>query len=137
MSKIYGGHTILGDNLNKAHGESLRGRIDDYKEKKAIIKESYKNTYFFYFTVFEKDGSSFITKPIRLMGTNDTLAFSGEPNDLIGQEVVISYRGTSINRGTAKLSGTTGATIASEVHDTEFANKLEVQGVSFAPPIPV
>ena len=60
MSKIYGGHTVLGDNLNNAHGKSLRGKIDEYKEKKAIIKASYKDTYFFYLTVFNKDGTILI-----------------------------------------------------------------------------
>lgn len=137
MSKIYGGHTVLGDNLNNAHGKSLRGKIDEYKEKKAIIKASYKNTYFFYLTVFNKDGTTFTTKPIRLLGSNDYLAMIGEPNELIGHEVIIGYRGSSINRGVAKLSGTAGATVASEVQDAEMSNRLEVQGTSFAPPVPL
>lgn len=136
MAGPYAGKTVLGDNLNKAHGNNLRGNISAYKFKRAIIKESYQNTYFFYMQLVDTDGTP-ITKPIRLVGENHYLAMIGEPSEFIGKEVIITYRGTSVNRGTAQLMGSAGATITSEIQESEFANKLEIQGTSFAPPVPV
>jgi len=135
MAGLFAGKTVLGDMLNKQHANTLRGDIDKQNTKRAMIVESYKNTYYFRMRLIDDDGSP-ITKPIRLVGETSSLAELGEPNELVGKEVIIFYKGNSVNRGVAYLMGAPGATIPSEVQEVEFANKLDVAGISFAPPIP-
>lgn len=136
MAGPYGGHTILGDTLNKQQQTAIRGNIDKQNVRRAIIKKSYNNTYFFIMKLVDDPGAP-LTKPIRLIGENHYLAQIGEPNEFVGKEVLIIYKGNSVNRGRAQLIGDFGATMATEVHNVEMANKLEVEGTSFAPPIPV
>ena len=136
MAGQFGGHTVIGDTLNKQQQTILRGNIDKQNIKRAIIKRSYKNTYFFIMKLIDDPGAP-LTRPIRLLGENHILAEVGEPDEFIGKEVLITYKGNSVNRGSAQLLGSPGATVATEIHEVEFANRLDIEGTSFAPPIPI
>lgn len=134
MAGPYGGNTVMGDMLNKQHSAVLRGNLDRYNRRRARIKRSYNGTYFFFLDPVDKDGTP-ISKPIRVTGDPTELAaMYGEPDEMIGMEVEVTYRGPSINRGRARVLGPSGGTMATEIHDVEHSNKLERQGTSFAPP---
>lgn len=132
MPRILGGYTELGRQINKQSTSGVRGNIDKINYKKAIIYKTFQNTYIFQMRL--EDGS--ITAPIPVVGAAGDLAMRyGSPVEMEGVwEVIIQYKGTSVNRGIAQIVRKINNTIDAEAVETEASNQLAVRGTAFAPP---
>ena len=134
-SRIVGGHSQLGVELNKQGQKTSHTFIEKMNFKKAVLLKSYNNLYVFWMRLSDTNK---ITKPIPLVGSPEELAMRyGSPTEMEGEwEVLISYKGTSVNRGTANILGRYGTTISQGQEHIEQSNQLNVKGTAFAPPGP-
>jgi len=135
MPRIFGGHTNLGQKLNEQEqktGHSLTGKVNF---KYAVIHKSFNSTYIFTMRLLDNNE---ITRPIPIIGSPDELAMRfGSPSEMEGiWEVLISYKGNSVNRGSAQIIGKYGTSINQMKEETEQSNQLLVKGTAFAPPGP-
>ena len=135
MPRIFGGHTGLGTELNRYSQKNSHTLIEKSNYKKAIIQKSFNGLYVF---TMKMSDSGEITKPIPLLGSPEDLAMRyGSPEEMEGQwEVIISYKGTSVNRGTAVVLNRYGVSVAQESETIKSSNDVEFQGSAFAPPGP-
>lgn len=133
MARPFGGHTQLGSELNKQGQKTAHLNIEKTNFKKAVLHKSLSGTYIFTMRLLENNS---ITAPIPLVGIPDNIAMLyGSPKEMEGQlEVLISYKGSSVNRGIAQVIGRLGATLGTEIEETEQSNQLMVKGTAFAPP---
>ena len=139
MPRMYGGHTELGSHLNQNSQRTEYLDIEKVNTRRAIIHKSYKGQYIFYMKMFDNNGNlSKITGPIPIVGApGDLSSRYGAPSELENNwEVLITYRGTSINRGTAQITKSVGTTIGGRTEEVEQTNQLMVKGTAFAPPGP-
>ena len=137
MPRIHGGHTQLGNELNKNSQRTDHVNISRLNTKRAIIHKSYNGRYVFYMKLLNNDGNIVnITGPIPLVGSpNDLVSRYGSPEEMENAwEVLISYRGTSVNRGTAQITQSIGTTTGGRTEEVEQSNQLIVKGTAFAPP---
>ena len=133
MPRFLGGHTELGQSINGINQKTVDLNVKVTNHKMAIIKSSYNGMYVFKMQLIE-DG--YITGPIPIVGSPNELAMRyGSPIEMEGKwEVLISYKGKSVNRGTAQIIKQIGDTIGGEVEEVEQCNQLMVKGTAFAPP---
>jgi hypothetical protein len=137
MPRIHGGHTQLGSELNKNSQRTDHIDISRLNTKRAILYKTHKSQYVFYMKLLDNDGKIVSTTgPISLIGSPDDLASRyGSPKDMENAwEVLISYRGTSVNRGTAQVTRSVGTTAGGRTEEVEQSNQLLVKGTAFAPP---
>lgn len=133
MARSFGGHSQLGVHLNEQSQKTSEIFVKKTNSKRAVIYKSFNNTYIFKMRLLDNNK---ITKPIPLLGSSDELAMRfGSPEEMEGKwEVLITYKGDSVNRGIAQIIGQFGETISSAVEKTEQSNQLMVKGSAFAPP---
>lgn len=139
MPRLHGGHTELGNQLNKTSQKTDHVDVSRTNTKKAIIYKSYKNRYVFYMKLLNKKGQLVgKTGPIPLVGTPNELSLRyGTPEEMENEwMVIITYRGTTINRGTAQVIGKIGTALGGDTTEVEQSNQLQVKGTAFAPPGP-
>lgn len=133
-----GGHTDLGRAINKLHGKQQDVYTDKVKIAYGIIKDvigssSNQGVYTVILEIVDKDGrATGRTGPIVLQEHPGMIAANyGSPMDLIEKYICkVEYRGTSVNRGVATII----RPIDSNQEMVENFNKVEISGMSFAPP---
>lgn len=133
MPGLHGGHTPIGVELNKQSQKTSHINVDRFNFKRGILYKSFKNTYIFSVRLTD---SGKITNPIPLLGSSEDLVMRyGSPEEMEGQwEVLVMYKGNSINRGVAQIIGELGASVTSSAETVEQSNQLIVKGTAFAPP---
>lgn len=139
MPRVFGGHTSLGSEINNLGQKTAQTNMSRAREKRAIIKKSYSGMYIFYMDMLDSRGNIEKTVgPIPLIGSSEDLAMRyGSPQEMEGQwEVIITYKGSSVNRGKAQVTRRVGATIGSEIELSEQSNQVPLKGVAYAPPGP-
>ena len=137
MPREYGGHSQLGQSLNKSSQRTDHINLRRVNTRRGVIKESYRGTYYFYMTLLdESDRAIGTTNPIPVSGSSDDLAARyGSPEEMEGQwEVLITYRGPSADNGTAKVIGKFGNIVGGVTEEALQSNELNVKGTAFAPP---
>lgn len=137
MPRIHGGHTELGSQLNQNSQKLDHSETNRINTKTAIIYKAYKNRYVFRMKLLDRNGNvAGITGPIPLVGSPDDLVSRyGSPTDMENNwEVLITYRGTTVNRGTAQVTRSIGGSGNKLTEETEKTNQLLVKGTAFAPP---
>lgn len=133
MAGLYGGHTPIGVDLNKQSQKTSHINVDRINFKRAIIYKSLNNTYVFKMKLID---TGKITNPIPLVGSPDEFAMRyGSPEEMENiWEVLITYKGNSISRGTASVIGPVNASVSKMKEETEKSNQLIIKGTAFAPP---
>ena len=137
MPRIHGGHTELGSSLNQNNQRLDHTETSRLNLKRGIIYKSYKNRYIFQMKLLDHKGNIVgITGPIPIVGSPDDLASRyGSPSDMENNwEVLISYKGTTVNRGTAQVVRAVGSDGNKLTQEVEESNQLLVKGTAFAPP---
>ena len=130
---LTGGHTPLGVELNKQHQKTNHTNVDRVNFKRAVIYKSFNGTYLFKMRLLD---TGKVIGPIPLVGSPDELSMRyGTPTEMEGAwEVMITYKGSSINRGVANVIGEYNASITSSKERAEQSNQLKIKGTAFAPP---
>jgi hypothetical protein len=133
MTRPFGGHSELGTILNKQGQKTAHLNIEKTNFKRAVIYKSLGGAYIFTMRLLD---TGKITAPIPIVGSIDNLAMTyGSPKDMEGQfEVLISYKGSSVNRGIAQITRKLGSSLNNEIEESQQANQLQVKGTAFAPP---
>ena len=134
MPRQFGGHTHLGQELNKQGQKTSHTYRDRVSYKRAVLVKSFKGLYVFSMRLTDTNK---ITRPIPLLGSPEEFAMKyGTPEEMEGLEVMITYKGDSVNRGTAVVMGKYGTTVDQGIEETEQSNQLITKGTLFAPPGP-
>ena len=138
MPRTFGGHTELGSALNRNSQQLDHSKVSRINTKRAIIHKSLKGQYIFYMKLLDQEGRiTAITGPIPIVGSSDDLVSRyGSPEEMENNwEVLITYKGTTVNRGVAQVTSSIG-TKNNKTEEVEQANQLLVKGTAFAPPGP-
>lgn len=134
MGKV-GGHTPIGVELNRQSQKTANINVDKVNFRRAIIHKSVGDTYIFTMRLLDNNK---ITQPIPIVGSaNDLSMRFGSPSEMEQEwEVLITYKGNSVNRGTAQVIGPIGSSLTSLSESSKQSNQLLIKGTAFAPPGP-